>query len=158
LQLIALPLTPEAFAPYGEVLETPANAGRTFFDGGLGNLRGVGARPSLRMVHKPPIKGLPLEANLLERHEFSSQTFVPLEMGRMLIVVAPHAPQGGPDVNRALAFLANARQGITYRADTWHHGLTVLDKAARLAVFMWSDGTKGDEEFVRVPPFTIREA
>ena len=156
MELIALPLTADAFAPYGEVLEAPAEAGRTFFESSLGNLR-PGARPSLKIVTKLPVRGLPLEANVLERHEFSLQSFVPLDMGRMLIVVAPHAPEGGPDVKRALAFLASSRQGVTYRPNTWHHGATVLDKPARFAVFMWCDGTAGDEQFVSVPPFSIRE-
>jgi ureidoglycolate lyase len=156
MELIALPLTAAAFAPYGEVLEAPAEPGRTLFESSLGNLR-AGARPNLKIVTKLPIRGLPLEANTLERHEFSSQSFIPLDVGRMLIVVAPHAPEGGPDVKRALAFLAGSRQGVTYRPNTWHHPSTVLDKPARFAVFMWCDGSKGDEEFVKVAPFTIRE-
>ena len=53
------------------------------------------------------------------------------------------------------AFIATGKQGVTYRPDTWHHGLTVLDRPGRFAVFMWRDGGKGDEEFVPVPPFTI---
>jgi ureidoglycolate lyase len=157
LELIALPLTAGAFAPFGEVLEAPAAPGRSYFDASLGNLR-PGAHPSLSIVLRLPVPGLPLEANLLERHEFSSQSFVPLEIGRWLIVVAPHAAQGGPDVYRARAFIATGRHGVTYRPNTWHHGVTVLDKPARLAVFMWCDGTKKDEEFVTVPPFTIRES
>ena len=52
----------------------------------------------------------------------------------------------------SMAALGIAR---TYRPDTWHHGLTVLDRPGRFAIFMWRDGTKGDEEFVPVPPFTI---
>ena len=54
------------------------------------------------------------------------------------------------------AFVATGRQGVTYRPDTWHHGLTVLDRPGRFAVFMWRDGGPGDEEFVPVAPFTIR--
>ena len=109
------------------------------------------------MTNRPPTP-LPLQANLLERHEFSSQTFLPLEAGRVLIVVAPHAASGGPDVKRAQAFLASARQGFTYRPNTWHHGLTVLDRPARMAVFMWCDGTAADEQFVSVPTFFVRQS
>ena len=156
MELIAVPLTADAFAPYGEVLEAPAEPGRTFFESSLGNLR-VGARPNLKIVTKLPVRGLPLEANMLERHEFSSQSFIPIDVGRMLIMVAPHAPEGGPDVKRALAFFASSRQGVTYRPNTWHHPSTVLDKRACFAVFMWCDGSKSDEEFVNVAPFTIRE-
>ncbi len=157
MHLIARPLSAEDFAPYGDVLTTPAEPGRAYFEGGLGNAR-PNARPSLSMVHRSPPASLPFEANLLERHEFSSQTFMPLDIARWLIVVCPHAATGGPDVARALAFIAGPDQGVTYRPNTWHHGLTVLDRPARLAVFMWRDGTAGDEEFVPVTPFTIGEA
>jgi len=96
-----------------------------------------------------------LQAELLERHEFSSQSFVPLDVSRWLIVVAPHAREGGPDRTAARAFIATGAQGVTYRADIWHHGLTVLDRPARFAIFMWRDGTTTDEEFVPVIPFTV---
>ena len=109
------------------------------------------------MLTKLPVPDLPLEITSLERHEFSSQSFVPIEIGRWLIVVAPHAPHGGPDVARAQAFLANARQGVSYRPNTWHSGLNVFYKPARLTVFMWLDGTSADEEIVAVPPFCVRE-
>ena len=81
---------------------------------------------------------------------------VGLVVGALLIVVAPHAAAGGPDANGMKAFIATGKQGVTYRPDTWHHGLTVLDRPGRFAVFMWRDGGKGDEEFVPVPPFTVR--
>ena len=92
---------------------------------------------------------------MLERHEFSSQTFVPVDVGRWLIVVAPHAKAGGPDLAGLKAFVADGRHGVTYKANTWHHGLTTLDKPGSFAVFMWKAG-KDDEEFVPVAPFTIR--
>jgi ureidoglycolate lyase len=155
MTLITKPLTAEAFAPYGDVLAAPAEPGRLYFEAGLGNGRSQ-ARPSLSMVRRAPVAGgLPLEVKLLERHEYSSQTFVPLDEARWLIVVCPHATTGGPDPARAVAFIAGAGQGVTYRPNTWHHGLTVLDRPARFAVFMWRDGTAGDEEFVPVSPFTV---
>ncbi|HEX2887855.1 ureidoglycolate lyase [Vineibacter terrae] len=154
MPLIVRALTPEAFAPYGDVLTAPADAGRQYFEAGLGNLR-PGAHASLSMVNRAPIDGLPLEVTLLERHEFSSQTFVPTDASRWLIIVCPHAPGGGPDAAQAIAFVASGGQGVTYRPNTWHHGLTVLDRPASFAVFMWRDGTQGDEEFVTVEPFTV---
>jgi ureidoglycolate lyase len=156
VELIASPLTAGAFAPFGDVVEAPTTQGRAYFENSLGNLRAT-ARPCLWMLTKQPAPGLPLEIKSLERHEFSSQSFVPIEIGRWLIVVAPHAPAGGPDVARAQAFLANARQGVGYRPNTWHSGLNVFDKPARLTVLMWLDGTAGDEEMVPVDPFSVRE-
>jgi len=152
--VIARPLTAEAFALFGDVLVTPSEAGRSYFEGSLGNARAL-ARPSLSMVNRTDWTSLPLDAKLMERHEFSSQTFVPMEAGPWLIVVCPHAPAGGPDMSRLQAFIARPHQGVTYRMNTWHHGLTVLDRPARFAVFMWRDGSKSDEEFVPVAPVTI---
>jgi ureidoglycolate lyase len=148
-------LTRDAFAAFGDVIDVPDTAGRTYYDAALGNLR-PDARPNLSLSLKPETADRPLRADLLERHEFSSQTFVPIDVGRWLIVVAPHAVAGGPDRAGVRAFIATGRQGVTYRPNTWHHGLTVLDRPGRFAVFMWLDGGTGDEEFVPVEPFTIR--
>jgi len=92
----------------------------------------------------------------MERHEFSSQSFMPLDVSRWLVVVAPSGADGGPDGSRAVAFLAGPGQGVTYHAGTWHHPLTILDRPGRFAVFMWRDGTRTDEEFrTLATPFTV---
>ena len=155
MQIEPQPLTREAFAPFGDVIDVPSAAGRTYYEDALGNLR-ADARPSLSVSQREPSTERPIRAELLERHEFSSQTFVPLDVARWLIVVAPHAKAGGPDVTQVRAFIATGKQGVTYKPNTWHHGLTTLDRPGRFAVFMFRDGVKGDEEFVPVAPFTIR--
>ncbi len=155
MNIIARPLNAAAFAPYGDVLAPPAEPGRVYFEKGLKNGR-PGAWPSLSTTHSRPFAALPLEAKILERHEFSSQSFMPLDVSRWLVIVAPSAPAGGPDPSRALAFIAGPGQGVTYHMGTWHHGLTALDRPARFAVFMWRDGTQTDEEFVTLKaPFTV---
>ncbi|HLG49432.1 MAG TPA: ureidoglycolate lyase [Reyranella sp.] len=154
MEIIPQPLTREAFAPFGDVIDVPNEAGRTYYEDALGNLRPE-AKASLSMTFRVPTQDRPLKSETMERHEFSSQTFVPVDVGRWLIVVAPHAASGGPDMAAARAFIANGQQGVTYKPDTWHHGLTTLDKPGRFAVFMWRAGTK-DEEFVPVAPFTVK--
>jgi ureidoglycolate lyase len=154
MQIEPQPLTKEEFAPFGDVIDLPTAPGRTYYEDALGNLRAE-ARPSLSVSQREPTPDRPLRADLLERHEFSSQTFVPLDVARWLIVVAPHAKTGGPDLAGVRAFIATGKQGVTYRANTWHHGLTTLDRPGRFAVFMFRAG-KSDEEFVPVTPFTIR--
>jgi ureidoglycolate lyase len=154
VEIVPQPLNREAFAPFGDVIDVPSETGRKYYEEALGNLRPA-ARPSLSMVLKAETADRPLQATMLERHEFSSQTFVPVDVGRWLIAVAPHARAGGPDLAGLRAFIANGRQGVTYKPNTWHHGLTVLDRPARFAVFMWRAGTK-DEEFVPVKPFAVR--
>ena len=156
MELIPRPLTVEAFAPYGDVVEAPAKPGRAYFEASLGNLRQA-AQPRLWMLTKLPVAGLPLDITSLERHQFSSQTFVPIEIGRWLVVVAPRRADGGPDVERAQAFLPTQFQGVSYKPNTWHSGLNVFDKRARLTVFMWLDGSAADEEIVPVPTIRVLE-
>jgi ureidoglycolate lyase len=92
----------------------------------------------------------------MERHEFSSQTFLPLRVARYLVIVAPNTPDDGPNLSQVCAFVASGRQGVTYRANVWHHGLTVLDSPGEFAVLMWCDGTDRDEEFRTLDqPFTV---
>jgi ureidoglycolate lyase len=154
MDIVAEPLSAKAFEPFGCVLEGPAEPGRVYLDDSLASAR-PDARLSLSVARVDPLKRLPLEATLLERHEFSSQTFFFLTVSRYLVIVAPDASAGGPDMSRVQAFVGRSGQGITYRMGTWHHGLTVLDAPAELAVLMWLAGTR-DEEFVQVPPFTVR--
>ena len=155
MTIVAKPLTPEEFAPYGDVLISPPDFGRIYYDQGLATLRPT-ARPSLAVSHAKFLPTLPLNATVMERHEFSSQSFVPLDVSRWLVIVAPPGADGGPDTARAMAFLAGPGQGIPYHAGTWHHPLTLLDRPGRFAVFMWRDGTKTDEEFrTLTTPFTV---
>ena len=99
MEIVPQPLTQEAFAPFGDVIDVPQQAGRTYYEDALGNLR-PRAKASLSMTFRVPTSDRPLKSELMERHEFSSQTFVPVDVARWLIVVAPHAPKGGPDVGR----------------------------------------------------------
>jgi ureidoglycolate lyase len=155
LKLILEPLAAGPFAAFGEVLEIPHAAGRSYFNRALANLR-PSARPSLSLSRKEELSSLPLTALQMERHQFSSQSFVPIDVGRWLVVVAPHAAEGGPDMSGARAFLAGPNHGVTYGANIWHHPLTIFDRPASFAVFMWLEGGKGDEEFFTLPaPATI---
>jgi Ureidoglycolate lyase len=106
----------------------------------------VVTRPSpLALVHRMPSQ-LPVEGSTMGRHRWSSQKFLPLDAGRWLIVVAPHAfGPGRPDMDQARAFSATGTQGVTYGADVWHHPFTVLDRPARFAVSMWRQGDAEDE-------------
>ena len=99
---------------------------------------------------------IPDPRDILLAPVISEKSYGLLEENKYTFVVAPHAKAGGPDLSGVKAFIATGQQGVTYKPNTWHHGLTVLDKPGRFAVFMWRVGGKGDEEFVPVESFTIR--
>ncbi|UOM34878.1 ureidoglycolate lyase [Acuticoccus sp. I52.16.1] len=153
-EIIVEPLTAEGFAPFGTVVPPQADPGRTYVDGSLANLRPA-AHPSLSMSARLEAASLPLTIRQMERHAFSSQTFVPTEPTSVLVVVAPHAADGGPDMARARAFATEGQTGFTFGADVWHHPLTLLEAPGRFAIFMWLDGTTGDEEFVDIEPMLV---
>jgi ureidoglycolate lyase len=153
---VVQPLTAEAFAPFGQVFTPPAEPGRIDDAVALDNRRAK-ARPMLLLATVPP-STLPLTAVKMERHPYSSQTFVPMGLSRYLVVVAPKDAQGNPDVAQVRAFVATAEQGVSYNADTWHHPVTVLDAPARFAVFMWNDGSSADTEWHDLStPFEVCE-
>jgi ureidoglycolate lyase len=154
-EIVAGALTGEGFAGFGEVFAAPTDPGRTYADTALANGRPA-ARPSLSVVLRAPVPPGPVTARRMERHAFSSQSFLPMGPGRYLIMVAPHAAGGRPDMGRARAFLAGPGQCVTYGRDVWHHELTVLDAPLAFGVFMWREGSAGDEEFVDIDPLTIR--
>ena len=153
--ILAEPITAEAFAPFGQLLVPPTRAGRDYFDANLSNAR-PSARPSVSMALAEPVKSLPLDAVVLERHAFSSQSFVPMDAAAYLAIVAPHAADGGPDAARARAFLVAGGYGITFHADVWHHPMAALDRPSTFAIFMWLDGSENDTELVTLAePFRV---
>jgi ureidoglycolate lyase len=157
--LRAEPLTAEAFAPFGQVLQTPGAGGANANQGtavrldrvaGLVNTRGGACTPNLAMIRALP-QPLPLKLRLMERHPCSSQAFIPLQCSRYLVVVAPSEASGQPDWARLRAFVAVPGQGINYAAGTWHHPFTALDAPADLAMLAWEDGSARDCEEVALP-------
>ncbi len=149
----SIDLSAALFAPFGTVHSTPIKPGRDYFDSTLSTSR-PDAWPSLSLVRNAPFVGDRLVIRSLERHAHSSQTFVPMNASRWLVVVAPD-DQGRPDGASLHAFIASAGQAITYAPGTWHLGLHVLDRASTHAIFMWRDGTEGDESFADIVPLAV---
>ena len=152
--LQAHPITAEAFAPFGALLCYPHQVGREVLPPSLGNLRDY-AQPDLAVAHITQTAQTPLTLKFMERHEFSSQTFMPLNGCRYLVIVAPHGELGHPDMSKAQAFVVHGQQSITYHPNTWHYSLTLLQGPASFAVWMWKANDGGDEEFVDITPIEV---
>jgi len=138
------PLTEAAFAPFGTLVEYSAGENRRRLVDELQNTRAEQG-PQLDFATVSP-RALPISATKMERHRHSSQSFIPVDVARYLVVVAPDA-DGAPDLARARAFAAGGRQSITYRAGVWHHPLTPLDRAGSFAILTFRAGDAGDEEW-----------
>lgn len=143
----AEPLTAEAFAPFGDVVEGPDTGRRRYFDEILGDTRQK-ARLRFWVSRIPAVDLLPVSCEIMERHPCGSQTFVPMCVSRFLVVVAPALNDHESDPSRLKAFVGRTGQGVTYGAGVWHHGMIALDMTALFAVLMWKDEGPLDEIFV----------
>jgi ureidoglycolate lyase len=151
------PISPEAFAPFGQLLPPRApGSGRQELIDELQNDR-ASARPRLAIATTAP-KTLPLTATQMERHVHSSQAFAPLDCASYLVMVAPHGDGGTPDYDKIRAFRVPGDTGVNYKADTWHHPLTPLERTGRFAILTFIDGTAADEQFVDLPQPILIEA
>jgi ureidoglycolate lyase len=150
VDLVAEPLTSEAFAPFGEVIMPPTQGRRRYFKDALTDSR-ADAKLSCWISRIAPTSRLPLRCEAMEHHPCGTQTFVPMSVSRFLVVVTAESPDGGPDTRHLRAFVGSGRQGVTYRANIWHHGMVVLDEPALFVVINWKDGGPLDEKFVPLP-------
>lgn len=150
-------VTAQAFEPFGDLLPpaTPGAARQELIEELQNRRPSARARLSIAAVDPKP---LPLVAAKMERHVHSSQAFVPLACASYLVLVAPKGAAGGPDLSELRAFRVPGDTGINYRADTWHHPLTALDRTGRFAVLTFVDGTAGDEEWTDLPEEVVVEA
>lgn len=141
-------LTREAFAPFGDVIETegahhyPINQGTTerYHDLARVVAGGENARVMVSLFVAEP-RPAPLTVSMLERHPLGSQAFYPLQDEEWLVVVGTSP---APDALRV--FRASGRQGVNYAPGTWHHPLIVFSPGSRfLVVDRGGDGVNLEE-------------
>lgn len=147
MELLAEPLTSEAFAPYGDVITVPTRERRRYFHDALGDSRAE-ARLTCWISRIPPTPSLPLRCEIMEHHPCSTQTFILMSMSRFLVAVTSAGSDGAPDPRHLRAFVGSSGQGLTYRANVWHHGMVALDEPALFVVIGWKGGGPLDEKFV----------
>ena len=135
MDLSVVPLSREAFAPFGAVIEEDAarafaiNDGRTMRHHALATLDVEGEAGISIFSGRP--SDPPIEIAMMERHPRGSQAFVPLFERAWLAVVA-HDEDGRP--GKPQAFLATGRQGVQYGRNVWHHPLLVLKEESDFLV------------------------
>ena len=145
----AQPLTPEAFAPFGDVLMGLDGSGapeRHEFAARFQNLRSD-ARPNLTFM-RVPVKDGNIEFRTLERHPFSNQIFVPLNGTRYLVAACPTTQEDTPDFAGLQAFIVSGSQATNYHANVWHSPCVALGAPGEILMFRWDDGSPDDTELL----------
>jgi ureidoglycolate lyase len=146
--------TPENFQPYGQILDASQANPRLNFCVDFKNERSD-ARLNLALICAPMIS-LPFVYDVLERHPYSEQTFLPLGTTRSLIVVARSDHETKPDFATLKSFIVPSGLGIVYRPDTWHTGMAALDGPSHFAMLIHEAGTDDDCHYLDVPQFEVR--
>ncbi len=147
--LIPEPLSAEAFAPFGSVIEASDAATKIDINQGHAvrydalaavDVAEGGGTPVISLFRAKPLAELVLKS--FERHPLGSQCFVPLGGRPYLVAVAP---PGEFDVAAIRVFRAEGHQGVNYRRGTWHHFLLVLEDSDFLVVDRAGPGDNCEE-------------
>lgn len=156
-QIIAQPLTPEAFAPFGDVLDTAGAPDRIINAGKCGRYHdrarldfGPGGRAGISLFDAEP-RALPYLLDMVERHPEGSQAFLPMHRNPWLVIVAEAGETPGP----IHAFLAAPGQGVNLHRGTWHGVLTPLAAPGLFAVVDRIGDTANLQEHWLDAPLTI---
>lgn len=142
-------ITKELFDPYGQLLDIPRGIGRYDYAANLFNNRDA-ASANLLLVQIEP-SSFPKNIVAFERHPHSSQTFIPMEVSKYLVVVCPQDLTGGPNYFEAAAFIVPGNAGINYNPGVWHHPLMTLGSVGSFSALVWEDGGPNDTEWKTIP-------
>jgi ureidoglycolate lyase len=102
-----------AFAPFGALIDAPAQAGtRAMYGEWLAPVPGLALQFHLNRV---PRATLPAALEQVERHPHAAQVFLPVDVSRYLVTVMPSDAAGAPDPARGLSFVLPGHVGVVYR-------------------------------------------
>lgn len=138
IHLTPEPLTAEAFAPFGDLVEVGGkpimiNEGTTeryhrLSDVTLGEDSGE-AMGIINIFRAQP-RPMPMNITMMERHPLGSQAFLPTNERPYLVLVC--LGDAAPEPDTLKLFIADGSgpsvQGVTYKANCWHHPLLALDE------------------------------
>lgn len=180
--VVAVALTPEAFSPYGGVISADhqianfksssanyrtatkihrvapivnnyANCPSGTLATALWNIFRCSA--PVHLIQSAGGRGKTYTAKVLERHPFSTQTFIPMgqrkEIDSFMVIVAlsdRNSPEELPDPATLEAFICKGNQSVTYSAGTWHAPMVVVDENiphVDFAVLVYENGVADED-------------
>lgn len=153
--LNSMPLTPAAFAPFGDVIQTTTAKNQAMNDARFARYDDLAAidvdthdngHVAISIAESKIPVTLPYRFNLVERHPLGSQAFIPLGDFSFTIVVACAGEE--VDAEDLVAFTTNGEQGINYHRGTWHMPLISTGAGEKFLIVDRAPGTGNCEELV----------
>lgn len=141
IKLTAKPLTRDAFAPYGDVVEINSASHFSINEGAIERFHDlaqldVGDDPQAKIICSIAMcntaSTLPFRIKVIERHPLGTQLFYPMFTGPILLVVGVQAPE--PDPLTFEAFISNGQQGINFHRNVWHIPLISLNEGEKYII------------------------
>jgi len=145
--LKARPATPEALAPYGQVLGYNPDIEPMpidFYDGAA-KVRRVVDFVSDEQTELPvvTVNRRPMELRYVERHFKHTQGFIPLGGKPFVAVFAPPNDKDLPDLDKLEAFHFDGQAGFVMKIGTWHDFPYALEDNTHLIVLLRKEATDG---------------
>ena len=143
------PLTREAFAPYGDVIEVSGEPDKLINQGMCGRFHDLakldfGSGRAGISLFDAQARHFPYSLDMMERHPEGSQAFIPLSGVPMIISVAKDN-SGKPGQPRA--FLSEPHQSINIHRNTWHGVLAPVEREGQYIVIDLIGDTPNLEEY-----------
>lgn len=135
-QILPQPLTTEAFAPFGDVLDCTGAPDVMINQGMCGRFHDratldfADGRAAISLFNATP-RAFPYMLDMMERHPLGSQAFIPMSEHPFLVIVAEN---NGDAPVMPRAFLTQSGQAINIHRNTWHGVLTPLHAPGLFAV------------------------
>lgn len=168
--IVAEPLTPDSFAEFGGVISSPhqlstvktssANYGtatklfqvspiQSGHPKNQANWNMFRCSSPVHLIndHREEDGGLTYPCKVLERHPYSSQTFLPMGRNKddtsYMVIVAPSDPdteQKLPIISKTRAFICQGNQAVTYGMGVWHAPMIALEETTDFGVLIHETG------------------
>ncbi|CAD0184815.1 Ureidoglycolate hydrolase [Ruegeria sp. THAF57] len=156
-RIAATPLTPAAFAPFGDVIEVAGDPDKIINQGQCGRFHDRAeldfsdGRAGISLFNANP-RALPYQLDMVERHPDGSQAFIPMTHRPFLVIVAldENGKPGEPE-----AFITSPGQAVNYHRGTWHGVLTPLHGPGLFAVVDRIGAGPNLEEFWFDTPYEV---
>ena len=156
-----VPISPERFAPYGDLIHV-ASAAKTamneskferFRDLANIDVEAAGGRVAISIARCKTATIFPHRFDMLERHPHGSQAFIPLAPFSFIVVVAPAGQ--AVDAHDLRAFVTNGTQGINYCKGVWHMPMVAMEAGQQFLIIDRTPAEDNCEEFILGNPLTL---
>lgn len=77
-----------------------------------------------------------IEVGFLERHPYTSQSFIPMggvHSVAYVVIIADDGPDGRPDLSSIKAYLTPGNVGVCYSASVWHAPMATIHRVSLFA-------------------------